>query len=131
MMRCFFVCTLWSRRRANKIGFHDLRSDVHVTILRIKVFSSCGVDCYVSLFLKYILLIIASTVDDQNEFHFKRSIAINLGEYKSISHSYILYNVCVGGLEKSVPRNAVWHHEVCRVMTNDDREGLIFYRFIQ
>ena len=95
------------------------------------MFSSCDVDCYVSIFLKYKLLIIASTVDVQNEFHFKRSIAINLGEYKNISHVYILYNVCVGGLEKSVPMNAVLHHEVCRVMTNDDREGLIFYRFIK
>ena len=29
----------------NKIGFRDLRSDVHVTFLRFcKVFSSCGVN---------------------------------------------------------------------------------------
>ena len=27
-----------------QIGFHDLCSDVHVTFLRFKVFSSCGVN---------------------------------------------------------------------------------------
>ena len=30
-------------------------------------------------------------------------------------------------VEKSVPRNAVWHHEACRVMTKGDPEGRIFY----
>ena len=30
------------------------------------------------------------------------------------------------GIEKSVPRIAVWHHEACRVMTTGDHEGQIF-----
>ena len=33
---------------------------------------------------------------------------------------------CEDGLEKSVPRIAVWHHEACRVMTIGDPEGHIF-----
>ena len=33
---------------------------------------------------------------------------------------------CEGGIEKSVPRITVWHHEACRVMTNLDHEGQIF-----
>ena len=33
---------------------------------------------------------------------------------------------CVGRIEKSVPRIAIWHHEACRVMTNNDPEGQIF-----
>ena len=32
-------------------------------------------------------------------------------------------------IEKSVPRIAVWHHEACRVMTNDDPEGWIFLSY--
>ena len=32
---------------------------------------------------------------------------------------------CEGGIEKSVPRIAVWHHEACRVMTKGDPEGRI------
>ena len=31
-----------------------------------------------------------------------------------------------GGIEKSIPRIADWHHESCRVMTISDREGRIF-----
>ena len=38
-----------------------------------------------------------------------------------------IYNECESRLEKSVPRIAVWHHEACRVMTNGDPEGRIFY----
>ena len=37
-----------------------------------------------------------------------------------------IYHECEGGIEKSVPRITNWHHEACRVMTNGDREGLIF-----
>ena len=33
----------------NKIGLHDLHSDVHVTFLRFKVFSSCGVNFIVKV----------------------------------------------------------------------------------
>ena len=32
-------------------------------------------------------------------------------------------NECESGIEKSVLRGAVWHHEACRVMTNGDPEG--------
>ena len=37
-----------------------------------------------------------------------------------------LYSVRVG-YKKCVPRITDGHHEVCRVMTNGDREGQIFY----
>ena len=37
-----------------------------------------------------------------------------------------IYHECERGIEKSVPRIAVWHHEACRVMTNGDCEGWIF-----
>ena len=36
-----------------------------------------------------------------------------------------------GGIEKSVPRIAVWHHKACRVMTNGDPEGRIFLSYPQ
>ena len=36
---------------------------------------------------------------------------------------------CEGGIEKSVPRITVWHHEACRVMTNGDLEGRIFLSY--
>ena len=38
-----------------------------------------------------------------------------------------IYHECVGRIENSVPRIAVWHHEACRVMTNGDCEGRIFF----
>ena len=34
-----------------------------------------------------------------------------------------------GGIEKSVPRIAVWQHEACRVVTNGDPEGRIFLSY--
>ena len=37
-----------------------------------------------------------------------------------------IYHEYEGGIEKSVPRITVWHHEACRVMPNGDREGRIF-----
>ena len=40
-----------------------------------------------------------------------------------------IYNECEGRIEKSVPRLANWHHEACRVMTNDDPEGPIFLSY--
>ena len=36
--------------------------------------------------------------------------------------------VC-GGIVKSVPRIAVWHHEACQVMTNGDPEERIFLSY--
>ena len=38
-----------------------------------------------------------------------------------------IYHECLSGIEKSVPRITVWHHEACRVMTNSSHEGWIFY----
>ena len=38
---------------------------------------------------------------------------------------------CEGGIEQSVTRITTWHHEACRVMTNDDPKGLIFLFFSQ
>ena len=40
-----------------------------------------------------------------------------------------LYHECEGRIEKSVPRIAVWHHEVCRVRTNGDPKGRIFLSY--
>ena len=37
-----------------------------------------------------------------------------------------IYHECEGRIEKSVPRIAVWHQEICRVMTNSNLEGRIF-----
>ena len=37
-----------------------------------------------------------------------------------------IYHECENGIEKSVPRITVWHHEACRVMTNGDHAGQIF-----
>ena len=36
---------------------------------------------------------------------------------------------CERGLEKSVPRIAVWHHEACLMMTNGDPKGQIFLSY--
>ena len=33
---------------------------------------------------------------------------------------------CEGGIEKSVTRITVWHHEDCQLMTNGVLEGQIF-----
>ena len=38
-----------------------------------------------------------------------------------------IHHECEGVIENSVPRITDWHHEACRVMTNGDREGRIFY----
>ena len=38
-----------------------------------------------------------------------------------------IHHECEGRILKSVLRIAVWHHKACRVMTNDDLEGRIFY----
>ena len=36
---------------------------------------------------------------------------------------------CEAGIEKSVPRIAVWHHEACRVMTIGDPERQNFLSY--
>ena len=38
-----------------------------------------------------------------------------------------IHHECEGGIEKPVPRIIVWHHKTCRVMTNGDPEGHIFF----
>ena len=40
-----------------------------------------------------------------------------------------IHHECKGRIERSVPRIAFWHHEVCRVMTNGDPEGRIFLSY--
>ena len=40
-----------------------------------------------------------------------------------------IYHECEGGIEKSVSRIAVWHHEACQGMTNGDPEGRIFLSY--
>ena len=38
-----------------------------------------------------------------------------------------IYQEFEGEIEKSVLRITFWHHEACRVMTNGDNKGRIFY----
>ena len=38
-----------------------------------------------------------------------------------------IHHECEGWIGKSVSRITVWHHEACRVMTNGDQEGRIFF----
>ena len=38
-----------------------------------------------------------------------------------------MYDECEGEIEKSVLMLTVWHHEACRLMTNGDPEGQIFF----
>ena len=38
-----------------------------------------------------------------------------------------IYHECEGGIEKPVPKITYWHHEACRVMTNGDHKGWIFF----
>ena len=49
----------------------------------------------------------------------------NTGE--QLKAKQLFFNECEGSIEKSVIRITDWHHEACRVMTNDDCEGRIFY----
>ena len=37
-----------------------------------------------------------------------------------------IYHECEAGIEKSVQRITIWHHEASRVMKNGDREGWIY-----
>ena len=38
-----------------------------------------------------------------------------------------IYHKSEERIEITAPRIAIWHHEACRVMTNGDPEGRIFY----
>ena len=49
-----------------------------------------------------------------------RSRRFKVGDYK-ICHG------CQGYIEKSVPRVIVWHQEACRVMSDCDPEGRVFF----
>ena len=40
-----------------------------------------------------------------------------------------IHHECKGGIEQTVLRIAVWHHEACRVMTNYDPKGQIFLSY--
>ena len=40
-----------------------------------------------------------------------------------------IYHECEDEIEKSVPRITNWLHEAYRVMTNGDREGMIFLSY--
>ena len=59
----------------------------------------------------------AGTIDVKGE-----SNGGTAGQYEIIR----IHHECEGGIEKSVPRITIWHHEACRVMTNGDPEGRIF-----
>ena len=56
-----------------------------------------------------------------------KSIEFNIMHY--ILGNIRIYHECEGRIEKSVPRITVWHHEACRVMTNDDHEEMIFLSY--
>ena len=54
----------------------------------------------------------------------------NYFSYNQIHKNNIrIYHEFGGKIEKSVPGNALWHHEACRVMTNGDPEGRIFLSY--
>ena len=40
-----------------------------------------------------------------------------------------IHHECEGRTEKSIPRIAIWYHEACLVMTNNDPEGQIFLSY--
>ena len=40
-----------------------------------------------------------------------------------------IYHKCEGRIEKSILSIDVWHHDACRVMTNDDPERQIFLSY--
>ena len=44
-----------------------------------------------------------------------------------VSQIIRIYHECEGRIEKSVPTITLWHHKACRVLTNGDPEGWIFY----
>ena len=46
---------------------------------------------------------------------------------KQMGKNIRIYHWYEDRIEKSVPRIAVLHHEACRVVTNGDTEGRIFY----
>ena len=50
------------------------------------------------------------------------SVPPRLGLYMLIR----IHHECEGGIEKSIPRIADWHHGVCQVMINGELEGQIF-----
>ena len=43
----------------------------------------------------------------------------------SLMSTIRIYHEREGGIEKSIPRITVWHHEPCRVMTKGDPKGRI------
>ena len=43
-----------------------------------------------------------------------------------VSNIIRIYQECEGGIEKSVPRITIWHHEACQAFTNGETEGQIF-----
>ena len=49
----------------------------------------------------------------------------NKKNYSDNEHIRIQHE-CEDEIEKSILRITDWHHKACRVMTNDDHEGLIF-----
>ena len=53
-------------------------------------------------------------------------MSLNIQYLEVISRIIRIYHECEGGIEKSIPRITVRHHEACREMTNSDLEGLIF-----
>ena len=53
-----------------------------------------------------------------------------LSAQMSYSHYVVfirIYHECEGMIEKYVQRITVWHHEACRVLTNGDPEGQVFF----
>ena len=57
------------------------------------------------------------------------NVMLDLVSYFKAFENIRIYHECEGKIEKSVLRIAVWHHEACRVMANDDPEGQIFLSY--
>ena len=45
----------------------------------------------------------------------------------SVLHSIRIYHECEDGIEKSVTKKTILHHDACLMMTNGDLEGQFFY----
>ena len=65
-------------------------------------------------------MVVSNTAEEAGDFTLVVDILLK-------NKSYIrIHQECESGIEKSVLRITVWHHEACRVMTNGDSEGQIF-----
>ena len=65
-------------------------------------------------------MVVSNTAEEAGDFTLVVDILLQKKCNIRIHHKF------ESGIEKSVPRITVWHHEACRVMTNGDPQGQIF-----